>query len=156
MIQSFWASRGGAWSAERLPGSAMDTRAWMENAIAKSMMWVIDDFAPNSDQRQWEKQTSDLESMVRSAINGTGKGLRTADMRTRVRNRPRSFVGVSAGSELQIDSVRARMLTLYSDDGGGFINPASDDPLGTLNAMSRRGDQARLSAQMLRWMTGLA
>src|SRR5699024_9988131 len=69
---------------------------------------------------------------------------------------PRSFVVVTAENELQIDSVRDRMLTLYSDDGGGFINPASDDPLGTLNAMSRRGDQARLSAQMLRWMTGLA
>src|SRR5690625_5782639 len=50
MIQSFWASRGGAWSAELLSGSAMDTRAWMENAISKSMMWVIDDFAPGSDQ----------------------------------------------------------------------------------------------------------
>ena len=44
------------------------------------------------------------------------------------------------------------MLTLYSDDGGGFINPRSADPLATLNTMSRRGDQARLSAQMLRWM----
>ena len=152
MIQSFWASRGGAWSAERLSGSAMDTRAWMENAISKSMMWVIDDFAPGSDQRQWEKQTNDLESMVRSAFNGTGKGRMTADMKTRVQNPPRSFVVVTAENELQIDSVRDRMLTLYSDDGGGFINPRSADPLATLNTMSRRGDQARLSAQMLRWM----
>ena len=153
MIQGFWASRGGAWSAERLPGSAMDTRAWMENAISKSMMWVIDDFAPGSDQRQWEKQTNDLESMVRSAFNGTGKGRMTPDMKTRVQNPPRSFVVVTAENELQIDSVRDRMLTLYSDDGGGFINPASADPLAQLNAMSRRGDQARLSSQMLRWMT---
>lgn len=152
MIQGFWASRGGAWSAERLPGSAMDTRAWMENAVSKSMMWVIDDFAPNSDQRQWEKQTSDLEAMVRSAFNGTGKGRMTSDMKTRVQNPPRSFVVVTAENELQIDSVRDRMLTLYSDDGGGFINPRSADPLATLNTMSRRGDQARLSAQMLRWM----
>src|SRR5699024_11799801 len=43
-------------------------------------------------------------------------------------------------------------ISLYSDDGGGFINPRSADPLATLNTMSRRGDQARLSAQMLRWM----
>lgn len=156
MIQGFWASRGGAWSAERLPGSAMDTRAWMENAVSKSMMWVIDDFAPNSDQRQWEKQTSDLEAMVRSAFNGTGKGRMTSDMKTRVQNPPRSLVVVTAENELQIDSVRDRMLTLYSDDGGGFINPRSADPLATLNAMSRRGDQARLSAQMLRWMCNWA
>ncbi|MGO2313862.1 hypothetical protein ACTXKH_19210 [Brachybacterium tyrofermentans] len=156
MIQGFWASRGGAWSAERLPGSAMDTRAWMENAVSKSMMWVIDDFAPNSDQRQWEKQTSDLEAMVRSAFNGTGKGRMTSDMKTRVQNPPRSLVVVTAENELQIDSVRDRMLTLYSDDGGGFINPRSADPLATLNAMSRRGDQALLSAQMLRWMCNWA
>src|SRR5699024_6255306 len=104
--------------------------------------------------RQWEKQTSDLEAMVRSAFNGTGKGRMTADMKTRVQNPPRSFVVVTAENELQIDSVRDRMLTLYSDDGGGFINPASKTPLETLNAMCRRGDQARLSAQMLRWMCG--
>src|SRR5699024_6146825 len=137
MIQSFWASRGGAWSAERLPGSATDTRAWMENAIAKSLMRVIDDFAPNSDQRQGEKQTSDLEPTGRSAVHGTGKGRMAADMRPRVQNPPRSCVVGTAENELQSDSVRDRMLTLYSDDGGGFINPASDDPLGTLNAMSR-------------------
>ncbi|UQN30460.1 DUF3854 domain-containing protein [Brachybacterium kimchii] len=152
MIQGFWQSRGGAWSAERLPGSAMDTRAWMENAVSKSMMWVIDDFAPNSDQRQWEKQTSDLEAMVRSAFNGAGKGRMTSDMKTRVQNPPRSFVVVTAENELQVDSVRDRMLTLYSDGGGGFINSASEDPLGALNTMLKRGDQARLSAQMLRWM----
>lgn len=152
MIQGFWQSRGGAWSTERLPGSAEDTRAWMENAVSKSMLWVIDDFAPNSDQRQWEKQTSYLESMVRSAFNGTGKGRMTADMKTRVQNPPRSFVVVTAENELQVDSVRDRMLTLYSDSGGGFINSASDDPLSTLNGMLKRGDQARLAAQMLRWM----
>ncbi|MGP9843272.1 hypothetical protein [Brachybacterium sp. 107] len=152
MIQGFWASRGGAWSAERLPGSAMDTRAWMENSVSKSMMWVIDDFAPNSDQRQWEKQTSDLEAMVRSAFNGAGKGRMTSDMKTRVQNPPRAFVVVTAENELQIDSVRDRMLTLYSDGGGGFINSATADPLATLNEMLVRGDQARLSAQMLRWM----
>src|SRR5699024_4913996 len=148
---------------------------------------------------QWEKQTSDLEAMVRSAFNGTGKGRMTSDMKTRVQNPPRSLVLVTAENELQTDSVpdrmltlytdhggglsntrsddppatpntprslvvvaaenelqiasvRARMLTLSSDDGGGFINPRSADPLATLNTMSRRGDQARLSAQMLRWM----
>src|SRR5699024_11283531 len=96
MIRGSGAARGGAWSAERLPGSAMDTRAWMENAVSKSMMWVIDDFAPSSDQRQWEKQTSDLEAMVRSAFNGTGKGRMTSDMKTRVQNPPRSLVVVTA------------------------------------------------------------
>src|SRR5690625_6225953 len=80
----------------------------------------------------------------------------TSDMKPRVQNPPRSLVVVSAENELQIDSVRDRMLTLYSDDGGGFINPRSADPLATLNTMSRRGDQARLSAQMLRWMCGWA
>src|SRR5699024_12338292 len=38
VIQGFWASRGGAWSAERLSGSAMASHAWMENAISKSTM----------------------------------------------------------------------------------------------------------------------
>src|SRR5690625_1463380 len=94
--------------------------------------------------------------MDRIAYNGYVNGRMTTNSNTLEHNPPRSFVVVTAENELQIDSVRDRMLTLYSDDGGGFINPASADPLAPLNAMSRRGDQARLSAQMLQWMTGLA
>src|SRR5699024_12867904 len=99
----------------RVPGLPRVTRSWMQRALSKSMMWVIDDFAPNAHQRQWEKQTSALEAMVRSAVNGTGKGRMTSDMKTRVQNPPRSLVVVTAENELQIDSVRDRMLTLYSD-----------------------------------------
>lgn len=154
-IMAFWQSRGGAWSNERLPGSAMDSKAWMENAVSKSMMWVIDDFAPNSDRRQWEKQTSDLEQMVRSAFNRSARGRMTADMKTRVSNPPRAFVVVTAENELQVDSARDRMVTLYSDRDGGFINPHAADPLRTINAMSEKGDQARLSAQMLRFVCNM-
>lgn len=153
-IMAFWQSRGGAWSNERLPGSAMDSKAWMENAVSKSMMWIIDDFAPNSDRRQWEKQTSDLEQMVRSAFNRSARGRMTSDMKTRVSNPPRSFVVVTAENELQVDSARDRMVTLYSDRDGGFINPTAIDPLRTINDMSLAGDQARLSAQLLRFVCG--
>lgn len=151
-IAQFWQSRGDTWTNERLPGSAMDSMAWMENAISKSMMWIVDDFAPNSSRQKWEKQTSDLEQMVRSSFNRTSRGRMTSDMKTRSTNPPRAFVVITAENELQVDSVRDRMLTLYSDTGGGFINPATRNPLDAIETMARKGEQAMLSAQMLRWV----
>src|SRR5699024_6431952 len=153
-IAQFWQSRGDTWTNERLPGSAMDSMAWMENAISKSMMWIVDDFAPNSSRQKWEKQTSDLEQMVRSSFNRTSRGRMTSDMKTRSTNPPRAFVVITAENELQVDSVRDRMLTLYSDTGGGFINPATPNPLDAIESMAYKGEQAMLTAQMLRWVAG--
>lgn len=151
----FWQSRPGAWTNERLPGAASDTPAWMENSIAKSMFWVIDDFAPNSNRQKWERQTSDLEQIVRASFNRSGRGRMTPDMKTRVTLPPRAFVVVTAENELQIDSVRDRMLTLYSDREGGFIsNKGTGDPLAVLDHLGSTGAQARLSAQLLRWVSG--
>src|SRR5699024_8733935 len=103
---------------------------------------------------KWEKQTSDLEQMVRSSFNRTSRGRMTSDMKTRSTNPPRAFVVITAENELQVDSVRDRMLTLYSDTGGGFINPATPNPLDAIESMAYKGEQAMLTAQMLRWVAG--
>lgn len=149
---AFWAKSSGDW-VEMLPGSAKDTFAYLENAVARAPIWVVDDLAPSSNKRQVEMENQKLEDLTRQIFNNATKGRMNADMTSRKVNKPVAQLFITAENELTVPSVRERLVPVYI--GKGSLNPSSD-PTDALRDLQEEGVPARLTAHLIRYVRHLA
>lgn len=145
----FWARHLSDWQ-DRLPGSAKDTQAYMENAIAHTPIWVIDDMAPSAVKRQAEAEDAKLADMTRAIFNNATKGRMNADMTARQSNSPVAQLIITAENELTTPSAKERLIPAYI--GKGKLNP-DREPTDAINTMAmEEGTQARFTSHVIRFI----
>lgn len=148
-MMRFWARHRGDWH-EELPGSAKDTVAAMENAVARTPIWVIDDLAPSATRRQAEQEDAKLADMTRAIFNNATKLRMNSDMTAKKSNKPMTQLILTAENELSTPSARERLIPLYL--GKGKLNP-DRTPTDALNDLARNhGTPARFTAQVIKYI----
>lgn len=130
-IMAFWQSRPGQWNGS-LPGTASDTAYYMENAVARTPIWVADDLAPTADARKSLSEQSSLGQILRFVHNKTGKGRMQSDGFTRNLLPPRAVFVATAENALNVPSEMDRVIPIkvYA----GFLNKSQKQP-GALRKM---------------------
>lgn len=130
-IMAFWQSRPGQWNGS-LPGTASDTAYYMENAVARTPIWVADDLAPTADARKSLSEQSSLGQILRFVHNKTGKGRMQSDGFTRNLLPPRAVFVATAENALNVASEMDRVIPIkvYA----GFLNKSQKQP-GALRKM---------------------
>ncbi|GAB12327.1 hypothetical protein ARGLB_012_00210 [Arthrobacter globiformis NBRC 12137] len=148
-MMHFWARHRGDWH-EELPGSAKDTAAAMENAVARTPIWVIDDLAPSALRRQAEQEDAKLADITRAIFNNASKLRMNADMTSKKANKPMTQLILTAENELSTPSAKERLIPLYL--GQGKLNK-DKGPTDALNDIARdHGTPARFTAQMIKYI----
>ncbi|MET4144001.1 hypothetical protein [Arthrobacter sp. UYCo732] len=148
-MMHFWARNRGDWH-EELPGSAKDTAAAMENAVARTPIWVIDDLAPSAVRRQAEQEDAKLADITRAIFNNATKLRMNADMTVKKSNKPMTQLIMTAENELSTPSAKERLIPLYV--GKGKLNE-SKKPTDALNEISSRyGTPARFTSQLIKYI----
>jgi hypothetical protein len=148
-MMHFWARHRGDWH-EELPGSAKDTAAAMENAVARTPIWVIDDLAPSALRRQAEQEDAKLADVTRAIFNNATKLRMNADMTSKKANKPMTQLILTAENELSTPSAKERLIPLYL--GQGKLNK-DKAPTDALNDIAReRGTPARFTAQVIQYI----
>ena len=148
-MMRFWARHRGDWH-EELPGSAKDTAAAMENAVARTPIWVIDDLAPSAVRRQAEQEDAKLADITRAIFNNATKLRMNADMTVRKSNKPMTQLIMTGENELSTPSAKERLIPLYV--GKGKLNPEKG-PTDALNDIaSREGTPARFTSQLIKYI----
>jgi hypothetical protein len=148
-MMHFWARHRGDWH-EELPGSAKDTAAAMENAVARTPIWVIDDLAPSALKRQAEQEDTKLADITRAIFNNATKLRMNSDMTSKKANKPMTQLVLTAENELSTPSAKERLIPLYL--GPGKLNK-DKAPTDALNDIARdHGTPARFTAQVIQYI----
>ncbi|MEO5315818.1 hypothetical protein PV772_17150 [Pseudarthrobacter sp. CC12] len=148
-MMRFWARHRGDWH-EELPGAAKDTAAAMENAVARTPIWVIDDLAPSAVKRQAEQEDAKLADITRAIFNNATKLRMNADMTSKKANKPMTQLILTAENELSTPSAKERLVPLYI--GPGKLNK-DKAPTDALNEIARdHGTPARFTAQVIHYI----
>ncbi|GAA4033711.1 hypothetical protein GCM10023063_16900 [Arthrobacter methylotrophus] len=148
-MMRFWARHRGDWH-EELPGSAKDTAAAMENAVARTPIWVIDDLAPSAVRRQAEQEDAKLADITRAIFNNATKLRMNADMTVKKSNKPMTQLIMTGENELSTPSAKERLIPLYV--GKGKLNPERD-ATDALNAIAaEKGTPARFTSQLIKYV----
>ncbi|MGY6496643.1 MAG: hypothetical protein ACXIUP_00280 [Microcella sp.] len=108
---SFWQARSGVWK-HTLPGSASDTFATTESAVAKTPIWVVDDLAPQTDRKTAEMQESKIGDLIRAVHNKLGKRRMNRDMTEREVPTPMALTIFTAENEAPVQSIRERVVSV--------------------------------------------
>jgi len=109
-VMSFWQRKPGTWSNNALPGSAEDTMAATEGALARTPIWVVDDWAPVADARKAAADSTKLGAMVRAIHNHNGKRRATRTMGAQDVLQPRALLIITAEHEHTVSSVADRLI----------------------------------------------
>lgn len=148
-IMRFWARRRSDWFDE-LPGSAKDTAAAMENAIARAPIWVIDDLAPSAVRRQAEAEDAKMADMTRAIFNNSTKLRMNSDMTAKKSNKPMTQLIMTGENELTTPSAKERLIPLFL--GKGKLHE-SKEPAAAIDALARKkGIPARFTSQMIKYI----
>jgi hypothetical protein len=148
-MMRFWARHRGDWH-EELPGSAKDTAAAMENAVARTPIWVIDDLAPSAVRRQAEQEDAKLADITRAIFNNATKLRMNADMTVKKSNKPMTQLIMTGENELSTPSAKERLIPLYV--GKGKLNPERT-PTDALNDIASNGGiPARFTSQLIKYV----
>lgn len=113
----FWARRKSSWQDGTLPGSAKDTQAYTEYAIAHTPIWVIDDLAPSTVRRQAEAEDAKLTDIARASFNNATKGRMKSGMTTQKVFKPVAQLIMTGENELTTPSVKERLIPMYIGKG---------------------------------------
>lgn len=148
-VMAFWARYPDAWSNGRLPGSAKDTFAAMENAVAQSMVWVIDDVAPSASKLRQQGEQGTVEDIVRAVFNGQGKSRMNPDGSTRKTRIPRALLVVTAENEPKVGSIRERSVAL--EIGEGALGSA-DATRNLVDLATNDGAPARVAQGLVKYL----
>ncbi|GKV72972.1 hypothetical protein [Pseudarthrobacter sp. NCCP-2145] len=149
----FWARRKSAWQ-DMLPGSAKDTQAYTENAIAHTPIWVIDDLAPSTLKRQAEAEDAKITDITRAIFNNATKGRMNADMTSRKVNKPIAQLIITAENELITPSVKERLIPVFIGKGKLHSDREKTDRIITM--AHEDGTQARFTSHVLRYIRHVA
>lgn len=122
----------------------------MENAVARTAIWVIDDLAPSAVKRQAEQEDAKLADVTRAIFNNAGKLRMNADMTSKKANKPMTQLILTAENELSTPSAKERLIPLYI--GPGKLNK-DKAPTDALNDIARNhGTPARFTAQVIHYI----
>lgn len=152
-MMSFWARTGAEW-VDHLPGSAKDSMAFVENAVSRTPIWVVDDLAPSSSARQSESENAKLEDLTRNIFNNASRGRMNADMTTRRSNAPIAQMIITAENDLQVASVRERLVPVRFRADQSLASDRSVTEAAV--ELHREGVPARLTAHLIRYVRLLA
>ncbi len=150
----FWARRKSSWQDGSLPGSAKDTQAYTENAIAHTPIWVIDDLAPSAVKKQAEAEDAKLSDITRAIFNNATKGRMNADMTSRKVNKPIAQLIITAENELTTPSVKERLIPVFI--GKGKLHPDRGKTDRIISMASQDGTQARFTSHVIRYIRHVA
>ncbi len=110
-IMDFWSSRPGAWGVDQLPGTASDTKAAMELAIARTPIWVADDVAPNAaDPQAADRARGAIADIIRNVYNRNSRGRATSGMKAQRKFTPRAVFVTTMEDGLVDDSAINRAI----------------------------------------------
>jgi len=128
MVMAFHQKRL-VWTNKHLPGSMKDTATAVEQALAQTNIWVMDDLAPSPDKRQNDVEQSKIGDIIRSVHNGTSKRRSGSDLKARETFPPRAVMITTAENEHVVGSVRDRsvLLTLDKTSLRGAAIPAMEE-----------------------------
>lgn len=118
-IMSFWQSKPGVFSGS-LPGTASDTRYYIENAVAHSPIWVADDVAPTVDRRKAEATEGKIGDIIRAVHNRASIGRMNSNGSSRESLKPRAMFLVTAENAQSAASEMDRVIHVVT--GGGFLS----------------------------------
>ena len=138
-ILAFHQARG-TWTHQDLPGSMQDTATAVEQAIAQTNVWVMDDLAPTSHGDKYSEDTSKIGDIIRSVYNGAPKRRSGPDLKARRTFTPSALFVVTAENDHSIYSVRDRVITVRFESGS--IRE------GTLTAMNAFRDENHAAARL--------
>lgn len=141
-IMAFWQDRPNAW--DTLPGSAMDTYASTENAVSKTPIWVVDDYAPTSDRRAAEAMDGAIGGLIRAVHNNLSKRRMNMDMTAQAVPTPMALLILTAENEHSIQSIRERVVTVE------FTGLVSSKMKRVNQLTSRTTTASRITAAILR------
>ena len=147
-----WQCTLGTWSISNLPGSAGDTLAFVEFALARTVIWVADDLAPSTNRQQAEAQEAKVGDLIRAVHNGAPRQKMDGSKGTpRPQGASSTLFIVTAENEPQVASVRERVIAVNTPEGaftGGDAVAALDE------LISINGAPARLTAALIRfWLS---
>lgn len=156
-VMSGWQALPGTWNAHSLPGAANDTAAAMEHALAHTPIWVVDDLAPQVDQRQSDGQESAIAQVIRGVHNNSSR--RRMDGRTMTQREvasPTALLVVTAENPPQVSSIEQRIISIRVPKGSfNDDNPELELALKREVNSVDGGAPARLTAAMIRfWQHG--
>lgn len=103
------------WTNKKLPGSMKDTATGVEQAIAQTNIWVMDDLAPSPDKRTNDLEQAKIGDLVRSVHNKSSKRRSGIDLKAREVFVPHALLIVTAENAHTINSVRDRTVILNLD-----------------------------------------
>ena len=129
-VMSFWQATPGAWAPNRLPGSAQDTVASTELAVARTNIWVVDDLAPSPNRRTADADQDRMGTLIRNVHNRAAKRRSTPGMQARRVHDPRALLIVTAENDTMVSSVADRVIRV----------PISRGTLGGESAVDRMRD----------------
>lgn len=141
-VMGFWQPAAGRWSAQNLPGAAMDTFAAIEHSLARTPIWVIDDLAPSASRQIAEQQEAAMDQITRAAFNGAPKRRSNADGTQRTVSVPRALTILTAENQRSTKSIRERVIELefaknrISDKRGKAIEALTKDARNPLAALT--------------------
>jgi hypothetical protein len=149
-LMAFWSAEPGSFNGGSLPGSAKDTAAAMELAVARAPIWVIDDLAPASSRQQSEQEQEKIGNLIRNIFNGNAKRRSDANMGARKVHLPRALLVVTAENEPQVASVRQRCVSL--EIGHGSLSQSTDPTNAVINLCEQDGAPARVTQALIRYL----
>jgi hypothetical protein len=135
-VMSFWQARPGTWE-DTLPGSANDTFASTEDAVARAPIWVADDLAPSSDRKKAEMMEANIGDLIRAVFNKLGKRRMNVDMTAKEVPTPMALLILTAENEHSIQSIRERVVNIEFTGLNDANFKAADDLPRTDLAASR-------------------
>ena len=124
-VMSFWGTPG-AWDNNHLPGSAEDTMAATESALARTPIWVIDDWAPVADARKAAQDSAKLGQIIRATHNHAAKRRSRHDMTSQEVQSPRALLIITAEHEHTVSSVSDRLIHVPITAGSLGTQAATD------------------------------
>lgn len=106
---------GETWNNKMLPGSMKDTMTAVEQAVAQTNIWVMDDLAPSPDARQSLIEQAKVGDLIRAVHNSSPKRRSGTDLKAREVFNPHALLIITAENEHIINSVRDRTVILSLD-----------------------------------------
>lgn len=100
------------WTNKNLPGSMQDTGTSIEQAIAQTNIWVMDDLAPSPDPYKYNSQQARVGDIIRAVHNRSSKRRSGVELKAREVFDPKALLIVTAENEHTIGSVRDRTLII--------------------------------------------
>ncbi len=138
---------GPKWDDKHLPANFLDTANRLEQKtfVAKDVMMIIDDFAPQKNLRDQQEYVRAAARIVRVVGNLTGRGRMAADTTARRTYHPRGLVVITGEDLPQSEGVMGRLFVVEMNRG--------DVDLEKLSALqARRGELCHAMSGYVSWL----